>query len=100
MNVNNNDIKIKQVTNLKFVGIIIDDKLEWKSQINYVSTTLSRAIGILNKVKFKLNIKYSVLVYNYFLYSHLTYCCHIWGITLFSNLNKICIGESNLIRTL
>ena len=31
LNVNINDIKIKQVTNLKFLGIIIDDKLDWKS---------------------------------------------------------------------
>ena len=58
--------KIKQVTNLKFVGIIIDDKVDWKSQINYVSTKLSSAIGILNKVKFKLNLKSLVLVYNSF----------------------------------
>ena len=66
LNVNINDIKIKQVTNLKFLGIIIDDKLDWKSQINYVSTKLSRAIGILNKVKFKLNLNSLVLVYNSF----------------------------------
>ena len=91
LNVNINYIKIKQVTNLKMLGIIIDDKLDWKSQINYVSTKLSRAIGIINKVKFKLNLKSLVFVYNSFFYSHLTYCCHIWGNTFFSNLNKICI---------
>ena len=51
LNVNINDIKIIQVTHLKFVRKIIDIKLDWKSQINYVSTKLSRAIGILNKVK-------------------------------------------------
>ena len=44
LNVNSNNIyhfniKIKQVTHLKLLGIIIiDDKLDWKSQINYVST--------------------------------------------------------------
>ena len=77
LNVNINDIKINQVTNLTFLGIIIDDKLDCKSQINYVSTKLSKAIGISNKVKFKLNMKYLVLSYNLILYSHFTYCCHI-----------------------
>ena len=61
--VNINDIKIKLVTHI-LLGIIIDNKLDWKSQINYVSTKLSRAIDILNKVKFKLNMKSVVLVYN------------------------------------
>ena len=59
-NVNINDIKIKPLTNLKFLGIIIDDKFDWKSQINYVSTKLSRAISILNKVKFKFNKIFSI----------------------------------------
>ena len=81
LNVNSNDIKIKQVTNLKCLGIIIDEKLDWKSQINYVYTKLSRTIGILNKVKFKVKLKSLVLVYNSFLYCHLTCCCHIWGNT-------------------
>ena len=98
LNVNINDIKIKQVKNLKFLGIIIDDKLDWKSQINYVSTKLSIAIGILNKVKFKLNLKSLVYVYNSFFYSHLTYCCHIWGNTFFSNLNKICILQKRALK--
>ena len=71
--VNINDIKIKQVTNLKLLGIIIDGKLDWKSQINYISMTLSRAI--LNKVKFKLNMKYLVLVYNSFFILTLLLSC-------------------------
>ena len=98
LKVNINDIKIKQVTNLKLLGIIINDKLDWKSQINYVSMKLSRAIAILNKVTFKLNLKSLVLVYNSFFYSHLTYCCHIWGNTYFSNLNKICILQKIALK--
>ena len=38
------------------------DILDRKSHINYVSEKLSRDIDILNKVKFKLNMKYLVLV--------------------------------------
>ena len=83
LNINNNDIKIKQVTHLQILGIIIDDKLEWKSQINYVSTKLSIAIGILNKVKIKLNMKSLILVYNSFLYSHLTHLYCIFGVMQF-----------------
>ena len=46
-----NNIKLKQVTDLKCLGVYIDDKLNLKKQINYVATKLCRAIAILNKVK-------------------------------------------------
>ena len=61
-----NNIKLKQVTIITFVGINIDEKLNWKSQINYVATKLCRAIAILNKVKHKFNIKTLFLLYNSF----------------------------------
>ena len=44
-----NNIKLKQVTDIQFVGVYIDDKLNWKKQINYVATKLCRAIAILIK---------------------------------------------------
>ena len=62
MNVNINEFKIKQVTNLKYLGITFDDKLDLKSKIIFVNTKLSRTIGILNKVKFILNMKSLVFV--------------------------------------
>ena len=66
-----NNIKLKQVTDIQFLGVYIDDKLNWKKQINYVATKLCRAIAILNKVKHKFDIKTLILLYNYFFYSHL-----------------------------
>ena len=46
-NINIDNIKVKQVSEIKFVGVIIDSKL----QLNYVSSKLSRTIAILNKVE-------------------------------------------------
>ena len=70
--------EIRNVEMIKFLGIIIDNKLDWNRQIHYVCTKLSRSIAILNKVKLKLNSKALVLLYNSFFDSHLYYCAHIW----------------------
>ena len=42
---------IKQVSETKFLGIIIDDKLTWNPQIQYLRRKLSSSIGILNRIK-------------------------------------------------
>ena len=36
---------------LKYLGIIIDNKLNWKSHINELSKTLGKAIGLLGKIR-------------------------------------------------
>ena len=88
--------EIRNVDMITFLGIIIDNKLDWNRQIHYVCTKLSRSIAILNKVKLKLNSKALVLVYNSFFNSHLYYCAHIRGNTYSSNLLKINMLQKEL----
>ena len=41
---------IKQVSETKFLGITIDNKLSWDTHINKLSKKLSCATGILNRI--------------------------------------------------
>ena len=94
LNINN----IKQVSEIKFLGIIIDCKLNWKLQLNYVSSKLSRTIAILHKVKNKLNMKSLILLYNALFLSHLNYCSNIWGNTFKSSITNIFILQKRAIK--
>ena len=96
MNINN--IKVKQVIEIKFLGLIIDCKLDWKLQLNYVSNKLSRTITILHKITNKLNMKSLILLYNALFLSHLNYCSNIWGNTFRSSLNNIFILQKRAIK--
>ena len=98
MDLNINNIKVKQVSEIKFLGVIIDCKLNWKLQLNYVSSKLSRTIAILHKVKNKLNMKSLILLYNALFLSHLNYCSNIWGNTFKSSLKNIFILQKRAIK--
>ena len=91
LDLNINNIKVKQVSEIKLLGVIIDCKLNWKLQLNYVSSQLSRTIAILHKVKNKLKLKSLIILYNALLLSHLNYCSNIWGITFKSSFKNILI---------
>ena len=47
-----NDREIDQVEKFVFLGVILDDKLSWKSHISHVSTKISKSIGIIRKSSF------------------------------------------------
>ena len=42
---------INRVSETKFLGVIIDDKLNWKAHISYISGQISRAIGVIIKAR-------------------------------------------------
>ena len=95
LDLNINKIKVKHVSEIQLLGVIIDWKLNWKLQLNYVSSKLSRTIEILHKVKNKLNIKSLILLYNALFVSHLNYCSNIWGNTFRSSLKTFSFYKKN-----
>ena len=79
---------IKRVTKTKFSGVIIDDKLNWKAHISYISGKISRAIGVIIKAR---NLGKGALLSLYYtsIYPYLTYCNHVWGSTYKYNIDTL-----------
>ena len=73
LNITINNIPIECNSNIKFLGLFIDDKLIWKIYISYILRKLSKSIAILNKIKYKLNEKSLILVYYTIFKWHLDY---------------------------
>ena len=48
---------LANVNNTKFLGVIIDSKLNWSDHIRYIKNKISKSIGILTKIKRFLNKK-------------------------------------------
>ena len=49
-NVTLDDTNLERVKHTKFLGMLIDDCLSWKNHIDCVSKTISRNIGVMNKL--------------------------------------------------
>ncbi len=43
--------QIKRVTEYKYLGVIMDDKLSWKSQVAYVVSKAGKRIGLLGRIR-------------------------------------------------
>ena len=66
------DIKIDTVNKITFLGLIINNTLNWSAHIKYICSKISKNIGIMKKVKNKLeNILYAYLPVYYLLQYYL-----------------------------
>ena len=68
------------VNNTKFLGVIIDSKLNWSDHIRNIKNKVSKSIGILTKIRRFLNEKKTFRnLYFSFVYPYLIYCVKIWA---------------------
>ena len=70
---------LKQTSQCKYLGLIIDNKLNWAAHIAQVKSKLSKCVGILIKARPCLSRKCLLDLYYSFAYPYLIYCLEIWG---------------------
>ena len=73
------NIPIERVEVFDFLGLSISETLSWLPHISKISIKISKAIGILNKLKHTLPTKVLILIYNALINSHMSYCVLAWG---------------------
>ena len=73
------DKKIEPSSHVKYLGILIDSFLNWNFHSDELPTKLSRAIGMLAKIRHYINEKTLTMVYHGIFSSLLLYGSQIWG---------------------
>ena len=79
INLSINDKKLKQENYTKYLGIIIDEQLNWKQHRKQVNIKLSKGIGIIYKLRHFVPKNTLSMLYNSFIQSHALYGILNWG---------------------
>ena len=72
--------------------------LNWNKHIHELSKKLSRANGILSKLRYNASLDTCLMVYYAIFFSHLTYGCNLWGLTSEENISKIEVLQKKCVR--
>ena len=90
---------LERVDSTKFLGVLIDECLTWKCHINCIAKTMSKNIGVMNKLKYFVPDRILYSLYCTLILPYLNYGILIWGNTCKSYLNKIVKLQKWAIRT-
>ena len=95
-----NGKKLSRENEVKFLGVIIDDQLNWKPQIEHLTQKLNSSINIIKRImKFIPKSEYNKL-YEALFKSHLTYCISCWGGISENKLDKLFSIQKRCVRLL
>ena len=84
---------------LKYLGVFINENLNWKTHINEFSTKLIKGNAMLSKLWHFVNKDILLSVYYVICHSHLPYLCLVWGQTKFPS-NGITLLQNRATRIL
>ena len=77
---------------------MVDSILTWNIHIDKISKTISRATGLLYKIRPFVNMKILRMLYHSLVYNHLNYVTEVWGSSDPTYLNRILILQKRIVR--
>ena len=93
-----NGLRLETTDNVKYLGLYLDKNLSFDYHINQLSKKLSRANGILAKLRHFTSKDTLISVYYSIFYSHLLYGCPVWSLSSKNNLQTISVLQKKCLR--
>ena len=93
-----NDMKIREAKSMKYLGVIIDSKLNWIDHITYIKNKVAKGIGIIRKAQKLLNKKALLNLYHTLIFPYLIYCVEIWGCAKKTHLSPLYLLQKRIVR--
>jgi hypothetical protein len=84
-----NKSPVDRVSEVVFLGIVLDECLSWKPHISLISNKISKSVGIIFKASFCLSKAALRILYFSLVYPYLQYCVIVWGSTYLANLDCV-----------
>ena len=92
--------KLQKVDKIKFLGVVIDESLNWEPQIEHVATKLKSSIIMIKRIYKYIPKSEYMNIYNSLFMSHLIYGISTWGGVSKYKLQKLFSLQKRCVRLL
>lgn len=85
---------------VKFLGVKVDDRLNFSIHVNYICSKLAKTIGLLFRVAKTVPNYVLINMYYSLIYPYLIYCVLIWGDSANIHLHPLIMLQKKIIRVI
>ena len=83
---------------IKYLGVYVDENLNWSKHIENLSVKLRRANGALSKLRYLIPKSLLISIYHSIFFSHISYACMVWGQRETSITKRVFLLQKQAIR--
>ena len=91
-----NGRQIERVTQFNFLGLILQSNMSWSMHTNHISLKVSKAIGIIYRLKDVYPLLVLQTLYNTLIRPYFNYCILAWGTTI-NNDNRLHLLQKKVL---
>ena len=95
-----NGVSTERVEKFKYLGVTFDPQLSWNDHANYLSSIISKRIGVIYRVKHYLPNKIINMLAQALVFPHFDYCSSVWSNFSMHHSNELQILQNRLARVL
>lgn len=95
-----NGTRIEEVIYVRYLGLIIDEELNWKQHHEFLRKKLTPFLFVLRRTRYSLSFKTKLSLYYSYIHSHLSYLVSIWGYCNATLLDRLQVLQNKAVRSL
>lgn len=88
-NINIDNKIIEKVNDIKYLGIMIDNKLDFKCHVQYICKKIAKKIYFFSKIRPRISLNTAIKIYNTMIKPHFEYCSSILFLSTREMLGKL-----------
>ena len=93
-----NDTNLERVKECKYLGVLLDENISWKPQINQVRNKALRNIHLLKRTRSYVDNRIALLLYKTLVQPHFDYCSITWMNGNLSDLQRLQTLQNRALR--
>ena len=94
------DKSINRETSVKYLGVTLDEHLNWNLHISEICNSLRKLFPLFYGVRKYINLEHVRTIYYSMIYSKIKYGLAVYGLTSNENLSKLQVIQNSLLKVL
>ncbi len=92
--------KITCVNYVRYLGILLDDQLNWKFHISHLCNSLTKVISAFKLIKTLVPLQFKRQLYYAYCFSRISYGIEVYGASSKIYIRKIQVIQNGILKTL
>lgn len=91
---------IERVKQYKYLGVVIDENLNFNDHLDYIAKKMNKKLGLFNRIKDKLPLETKIIFYESIVAPHIDYCSSVFFIMNQSQIYRLQKIQNRFMRAI